>query len=178
MAERTRARRRIVLWTLALAAITVWSLVFVGEARRVESDPRFCAEWRIIAETAGHREHRDLPNVDCLSCHASSTHAAEAPEKAYLSCHEDQRLHKSETALECKNCHQAHRFDVPTCASCHKDIATKGLHAVAQHAADCNNCHDPHVESLPTRERCLACHTDRTNHEPAAKQCNTCHIFK
>ena len=82
------------------------------------------------------------------------------------------------THSDCKNCHEPHKFAVPTCTSCHKDIASKGLHAIAQHAANCNACHDPHVKSAPTPAQCLSCHTNRANHEPNAEKCQACHTFK
>jgi hypothetical protein len=82
------------------------------------------------------------------------------------------------THSTCKNCHQSHEFAVPTCVSCHKDIMAEGLHAAPHHAANCNACHDPHVKSVPTKQQCLACHTDKKNHQPDATICNTCHLFK
>jgi hypothetical protein len=82
------------------------------------------------------------------------------------------------THAECKNCHQPHRFAVPTCTSCHGDMGARGLHAVAKHGANCNACHDPHLKTMPTREQCLTCHTDKRAHEPNAKDCYTCHLFR
>ena len=38
----------------------------------------------------------------------------------------------------------------PQCASCHKDMASKGLHPCRSTPAKCSACHDPHVKSEPT----------------------------
>jgi hypothetical protein len=120
----------------------------------------------------------------CAQCHAP--HAAPPGEGAAwwqrcASCHATQvegAKTRGPTHAQCKNCHQPHRFDVPTCTSCHADIATKGLHAVQQHTANCGTCHDPHVKAPPARAQCLTCHKDRQAHEPDAPRCSTCHSFR
>jgi hypothetical protein len=120
----------------------------------------------------------------CTQCHAPHT-APPGTGAAWWSrcneCHaakvESAKL-RGKTHSECKNCHQTHKFAVPTCLSCHKDMSTKGLHAVEKHAAACNKCHDPHVKSEPERAQCLACHANRAAHQPDAKKCQACHVFK
>lgn len=119
--------------------------------------------------TQCHAPHKPPPGTGhawwqrCGSCHAEKV--ASAKERGPV--HSD-----------CKNCHQPHKFAVPTCTSCHNDMGSHGLHAATKHAASCTSCHDPHVEAKPTREQCLACHTDKRGHEPNAKVCFTCHLFQ
>jgi hypothetical protein len=149
-----------------------------------------------------HQPHDVRAEKPCAECHAAEAASATGARHQCQQCHPPhgappgpgaawwQRCNACHAAKvksvkelgpthsDCKSCHQQHRFAVPTCTTCHKDMDGKGLHAVQQHAADCTKCHDPHVRAAPTRDKCLACHTNRQNHEPGAKQCNTCHIFK
>lgn len=149
-----------------------------------------------------HSQHDVKTKKACSTCHAAEATSAiggkhqctqcHAPHNAppgtgaawWTRCNEchaakvESTKFRGKTHSECKNCHQTHKFAVPTCASCHKDISTKGLHAVEKHAAACNKCHDPHVKSEPDRAQCLACHTNRAAHQPDAKKCQACHVFK
>lgn len=79
---------------------------------------------------------------------------------------------------DCKNCHQPHKFEVPSCTSCHATAKEKALHAVKGHADKCDACHDPHQKSEPSRAQCLSCHTNKQNHEPEAQKCQACHPFR
>ena len=116
-----------------------------------------------------HAPHAAPPGVGpawwtkCNPCHAAKVQSVQV---------------RGPTHAVCKNCHEPHRFAVPTCASCHKDVGAKGLHAVPKHTANCASCHDPHVKSVPSPAQCLACHTTRRNHEPTATACQACHPFK
>ncbi len=120
----------------------------------------------------------------CVQCHAPHTAPPGFGVAWWTRCNECHAAKVTSVKLrgpthsECKNCHQPHRFAIPTCTSCHTDIATKGLHNVAKHAATCNACHDPHVKSEPTREQCLSCHTNRRDHQPNAQKCQACHMFR
>jgi len=149
-----------------------------------------------------HQPHNVRSEKACSECHANETTGALGGKHQCQQCHPphgappgqgpawwqrcnachsarvESAKERGPTHAECKNCHEPHRFALPTCASCHKDIGTKGLHAVQQHVANCNACHDPHVKAPPSRQQCLACHTNRKDHEPAAQVCSTCHIFK
>ena len=79
---------------------------------------------------------------------------------------------------DCKNCHTPHKFEKPTCASCHQNQSLKSLHGGKGHVDKCAACHDPHVKAEPTRAQCLACHTKQTKHEPEAQKCQACHPFR
>ena len=149
-----------------------------------------------------HQQHDVRVKKVCADCHAAETASAMGSKHQCVQCHAPHtappgtgpawwtrcnQCHAAKvqsatlrgpTHSVCKNCHQPHRFAVPTCASCHKDIGAKGLHAVPKHAANCASCHDPHVKSVPSPQQCLACHTTRRNHEPTAAACQACHPFK
>jgi len=142
------------------------------------------AQWRIIAETAGHRDHVGVKGVDCLSCHASSTHVSQAPEKICLSCHKDEQLHKATTkgAETCLSCHSyaasPKNIKPPTtatCEKCHVDTPTlmasgggafvRPMRDVNDHALHggvaCQLCHNAHgIKPTPPQGQpiCSKCH--------------------
>jgi predicted CXXCH cytochrome family protein len=151
--------------------------------------------------TGCHQQHNVRNKKPCGSCHAQEVASATGGRHQCVQCHPPHNAppgtgaawwtrcnecHGGKVASvkqrgpkhsECKNCHEPHRFAVPSCTSCHKEIAAKGLHATPQHFANCNKCHDPHVKSSPAPEQCLACHTKRRGHEPNAQVCQACHMF-
>lgn len=142
------------------------------------------AEWRLIAETQGHREHRGLKDVDCLSCHAESTHKDEPTEKVCTKCHDDQRLHAKTTANaeSCQSCHsytaskkRAREPSTLVCEKCHgttKDLAASAggaavrpMREIDEHALHggvaCQLCHNAHgIKPKPPegQPQCARCH--------------------
>jgi hypothetical protein len=134
-------------------------------------------EWRQIEATEGHRAHRGVKKLDCLSCHADNAHDTAAPtEKLCLKCHEPARLHK--TTPDTETCLSCHAFAVsprlarkPTavgCASCHADskaalpAAMKLVNEQTIHGGlDCKLCHAPHGHKPVVPEGqpvCARCH--------------------
>jgi hypothetical protein len=157
-----------------------------------QATPRACvgcheknpAQWRLVAETAGHRDHHEVKGVDCLSCHASTAHVSAPPEKVCTSCHKDDHLHKS-TVVGAETCLSCHSFAItpknmtpPTtvaCEKCHADATTLAASAggtpvppmrvVDAHALHggvaCQLCHNAHgiKPTVPQGQPvCARCH--------------------
>jgi hypothetical protein len=154
-------------------------------------DPTTCANchaapkpgWPPAAETQGHRQHSGLPGVDCLSCHATGVHTAEAPEKICAKCHADERLHKA-TTVGAETCLSCHSFAASTknatppttiaCERCHaraaelrtttgaspmRDVEAHGLHG----GVACQLCHNAHGKKpAPGQSACAQCHKFET----------------
>ena len=142
------------------------------------------AAWRLVAETQGHRTHRGVKDVTCLSCHANGVHVTEAPEVACAKCHKDEKLHKATTA-GAETCLSCHSFAVseknaaaPTtvaCQKCHASAAAldastpaavpRAMRSVDDHALHggvaCQLCHNAHGKKLtPPKGQpiCARCH--------------------
>jgi len=98
------------------------------------------------------------PALDCASCHKLD---AKAPMMG-----------------DCTACHSAPGVKLPVtdCKSCHDKLG--GLHRKGGHPdASCTDCHAPHAWKVTARERCLACHEDKKEHN-APEFCGSCHEFK
>ena len=138
-------------------------------------------EWREIEATEGHRAHRGVQKIDCLSCHGKTAHAKDPPtEKLCLDCHAAQRLHKhAEGAETCLSCHSfaagEHLGQKPTamaCKGCHADpskvaqmVSGAPMKVVDDQAIhgglDCKLCHEPHGHKPVVPEGqpiCARCH--------------------
>jgi hypothetical protein len=149
-----------------------------------------------------HQQHDVRIKKACVECHAPEVASATGSKHQCIQCHAPHKeppgtgpawwtrcaqchadkvesvKQRGPVHSECKNCHQQHRFAKPMCTTCHKDMASKGLHAAEKHLSSCTSCHDPHVHGDPKPEQCLKCHTDRRNHEPTAQRCQACHLFQ
>ena len=81
-------------------------------------------------------------------------------------------------AFPCAQCHLKEQSLKPTaaCSTCHP--ARDGLHLKPTHsAAECTTCHLPHEWKAAKREVCLACHQDKSAHNPKGI-CRDCHQFR
>lgn len=108
-----------------------------------------------------HEQHQEM---DCLQCHTETTGLRPWP---------------SEDG-DCSSCHAEHHAPDSPCYSCHLPVA-EGAHDVTTHlGCSGTGCHTDvpaGIASVPrTREMCLSCHTDLTDHEPS-KNCSDCHIL-
>ncbi len=159
------------------------------------------AEWRLVAETQGHRGHRDVKKVDCLSCHAPGIHAAGADagsdldtgaaaaafEKVCVKCHEDQRVHKpttqgAETCLSCHSYGVSAKNVLPpttvTCAKCHD--SARDL-AASVHGAETPPLKEVNEHALHSGVACQLCHNPhgiKMHVRPGEPSCAACHKFE
>lgn len=83
------------------------------------------------------------------------------------------------SSFACQTCHTSGNTVQPVqdCRSCHSDVLAKGLHTASTHSKTaCTTCHQQHTWLLSSRDTCLACHTDKADHN-APTLCNQCHSF-
>jgi len=103
-----------------------------------------------------HGEHSSL---DCASCHTQGA-ALAAP-----------------ADLDCQSCHEEHHTATSACASCHT-APPVAAHPPSEAHVTCSgaSCHQrfPFPAVLRTRDFCLGCHQNMTEHE-APRACNECH---
>jgi c(7)-type cytochrome triheme protein len=132
--------------------------------QRVEATPAFAHPWALAGKHA---------TILCSTCHTGGV----AKPATCRGCHG-----MSDTApmasFACSQCHQKDQELKPLteCSTCHGERG--GLHKVATHAgAGCTTCHTPHTWRPAPRETCLACHADRTQHNPG-QPCAGCHAFR
>ena len=135
-----------------------------GALARAAATPAFAHPWKLAgrhAEIACSNCHSGGPAkpATCRGCHG-------IPDKGPMS------------GMQCGQCHQKEQQLQPvvSCTSCHSKLP--GLHTHEPHkAAGCVACHAPHVWEVKGRDRCLACHGDRTQHYPD-QPCASCHVFQ
>jgi hypothetical protein len=92
---------------------------------------------------------------------------------ACTQCHTDP-LTRSAKNVQCTACHADHHKPTVTCNACHAATRT-GKHTVNVHVG-CSSCHTkmPFTGVPKTRQVCLTCHQNMTNHRPAGV-CADCH---
>jgi NapC/NirT cytochrome c family, N-terminal region len=136
----------------------------VRSPTEVQATEKFKHPWPLLGKHAQlacnscHSRGRGL-TPECSTCHVRPAGAPMA-------------------SFPCGQCHLKEQSVQPTmsCATCHP--ARAGLHLKATHsAAPCVTCHIPHEWKVDKREPCLACHTDKAEHN-APMACRDCHIFR
>jgi hypothetical protein len=106
-----------------------------------------------LCHQAGYR-----PPLDCISCHKID---ASAPMMS----------------MDCGTCHLKEQEVKPIvdCKSCHNKLG--GEHRKGEHPnTECMTCHVHHSWKVTTRDTCLACHSDKKDHN-APTLCGECHKF-
>ncbi|MDX1674062.1 MAG: hypothetical protein R3314_04585 [Longimicrobiales bacterium] len=148
----------------------------------IEGDPE---EWRIIANTAGHRIHLDsddpaLEGLNCVECHSSGVHQFTPTDQTcgQAGCHENTEVRLGNMAnltIHCATCHDfaapipvaaterqvatSLRPEAEECLSCHQMRAMlPNLPPDEPHGAECGACHNPHTQTTP-REAAQSCAT-------------------
>jgi hypothetical protein len=107
----------------------------------------------------GHERHlRAEYGLDCQECHRTPVTLA--------------------ADRQCSSCHEKHHRPEATCSSCHTSIDQQ-VHTAETHlSCSAGGCHTPGVARIASTSRnlCLACHTDRGDHEPG-RSCAGCHLI-
>lgn len=126
-------------------------------------------DWHVWPLTGKHAE------VLCTRCHSPGARLSSQCE----SCHKLPKTGKMMTTMACGDCHREPGKVKPLvpCADCHSDL--KGLHKKGDHPGTaCGKCHPAHTFSVKDRASCLACHTDKQQHNVDGGACVNCHEFK
>jgi len=105
-------------------------------------------------------EHERHGALDCRSCHVGEGLAA--------------------AAASCTSCHEQHHRPTADCTACHEPPAPGAHDRTVHHGCAGSGCHENVVPALrdapQTRQVCLACHTERRDHEPGST-CSDCHVL-
>lgn len=153
----------------------------------IEGNPE---EWRIIANSAGHRAHLDseqLEGLQCVECHATSIHEFAPVDRtcSQAGCHEDSTIRlgaMSDLTIHCAACHafvepvreesivgdevrSALLPDYDECFSCHVMRSLVAMPEPDPHGGACAACHDPHTQTEP-EEAAQSCATAGCHDEP------------
>lgn len=125
-----------------------------------ELDHKVCAQchlsqdvqWKLIAETAGHKIHSEKLGIECLDCHQKGIHEIVRPVDVCKNCHADKigggRKMAFVHCLQCHNFLAKDRGLMPTasvCKNCHDKIQTEKPHPPLPAGAECIACHKPHA---------------------------------
>ncbi|HUG40769.1 MAG TPA: hypothetical protein VMM12_09795 [Longimicrobiales bacterium] len=104
-------------------------------------------------------DHRPHVQLDCVQCHT-------------------QGLALSAAAVDCAACHREHHEPDRSCMACHAQ-PREGAHDAQVHlgcaGSGCHAAVPASVDAVPrTRDFCLACHQNLTEHRPG-RNCENCH---
>jgi hypothetical protein len=136
-------------------------------------------EWKLIAQSAGHRVHLESDNpklakIECLTCHGAGVHEFATSDKScgQSECHTDTRIQlggMSKLAIHCASCHD---FNKPVPVKASADSIT---HSLRPARSDCFGCHEMRAKlanALPKDEPhnavCGTCHNPHEQNTPAA----------
>jgi c(7)-type cytochrome triheme protein len=131
----------------------------------VPATPAFAHPWKLGGRHA---------EILCGMCHTGGP----AKPATCRGCHNIPASGAPMASMQCKDCHlkEQQREPLAKCTTCHG--VPGGLHRVATHRdAGCTACHAPHAWTPQPRETCLACHSDKTEHNPGPA-CAECHEFR
>jgi nitrate/TMAO reductase-like tetraheme cytochrome c subunit len=148
----------------------------------IEGNPE---EWRIIANTAGHRIHLEsddpvLQGLNCVECHSSGVHHFTPTDQTcgQAGCHESTEVrlgNMADLTIHCATCHDfampvgdtatatqvatSLRPEAEECLSCHAmREMLPSLPPDEPHGAECGACHNPHAQTTP-RQAVESCAT-------------------
>jgi nitrate/TMAO reductase-like tetraheme cytochrome c subunit len=104
-------------------------------------------------------EHRSHAGVACAQCHREG-------------------LVLSAARVECRACHEEHHEPDNACIACHQPPPPTAHTRTAHLTCAGSGCHTsaPVAASQRTRNLCLACHQDLTDHQPG-RTCVDCHTL-
>ncbi len=132
---------------------------------RVAATPGFAHPWKLAGKHA---------EILCDRCHTGGP----AKPATCAGCHNIPTSGAPMTSLGCQSCHQKEQQLQPiaACTTCHSGLG--GLHTAGMHpSVGCTACHKPHTWLPVSRETCLTCHGDKTQHYPG-QPCAACHSFR
>ena len=134
-------------------------------------------EWKLIANTVGHRLHLEskdpaLKNIECVDCHGAGIHEFAPVDKTCgkVGCHERVAVKLGKMSNHTIHCASCHDFTRPVARavrgdSLKREITPRGndclsCHAMRQrvgesfpvdepHNGVCGTCHNPHEQKVP-----------------------------
>lgn len=136
-----------------------------GSFIRVEATPAFAHPWKLGGRHA---------EILCDACHTGGS----MKPATCRGCHNIPAAGAPMAEMQCRQCHlkEQRREPLAKCTTCHAGLG--GLHTASTHSgAGCTACHAPHAWSPEPRKACLACHTDKADHNPGPA-CAECHEFR
>jgi hypothetical protein len=128
-----------------------------------------------------------MQDLHCVECHEflREDSPIRPTRLTCLGCHQDPANNRpgivfpagAPMSWDCRECHKPHDKANPVvdCIGCHTQAKSEGLHGASTHSQSrCIACHQPHKWTETTREPCLSCHTDKTEHMGGGN-CIDCH---